>query len=57
MDEVASATVRRLSVDAVQRKQSMRTFAPLEDFEGQLGFTPAGIAEAAPEMLAVGAAA
>ena len=60
MDEVAIATVRTLSVDAVQRTQSMRTFdafAPLEDFEGKCGSTPAGIADAAPGMPAGGAAA
>ncbi len=58
MDEVAIATVRRLSVDAVQTTPSMRTLgacAPLEDLEGKLGLTPDG--DAAPRMLAGGAAA
>jgi transketolase len=60
MDELAVATMRTLSVDAAQKPGTMRTFgasAPLKEFEGKLGFTPDGIADAARGVLARGAAA
>ncbi len=60
VDELAIATMRTLSVDAVQKAESMPTFgafASLKDLEGKFAFTFDADADAARDVLAGGAAA